>query len=86
MSFSFHVREKKTPADTIISGGKIYTMNDSQPTVEAVVVSGTKIVFAGSEKEAIEYKGESTQVIDLQGKTMTPRVYRRTWSYDGPWL
>lgn len=64
--------EKKTPADTIIYGGTIYTMNVSQPQVEAVAVSGTKIVFAGSQAEAMEYKGDNTQVIDLQGKTMTP--------------
>ncbi len=64
--------EKKTPADTIISGGKIYTMNPAQPEVEAVAVSGTKIVFAGSEKDAMAYKGDNTTLINLQGKTMTP--------------
>jgi predicted amidohydrolase YtcJ len=68
----FSCSEKKTPADTIIYGGKIYTMNNSQPQVEAVAVSGTRIVFAGSKAEAMGYKGDNTQVIDLQGKTMTP--------------
>lgn len=68
----FSCSEKKTPADTIISGGKIYTMNTAQPEVEAVAVSGTKIVFAGSEKEAMAYKGENTKLINLEGKTMTP--------------
>jgi predicted amidohydrolase YtcJ len=63
---------KKSPADTIISGGKIYTMNPAQPEVEAVAVTGTKIVFAGTQKEAMEYKGDNTELIDLQGKTMTP--------------
>lgn len=68
----FSCSEKKTPADTIIYGGKIYTMNDSQPEVEAVAVSGTKIVFTGSQAEAMNYKGDNTRIIDLQGKTMTP--------------
>lgn len=63
---------KKSPADIIITGGKIYTMSPSQPEVEAVAVVGTKIVFAGSQKEAMEYKGDNTQLVDLQGKTMTP--------------
>ncbi|HZY81368.1 MAG TPA: amidohydrolase [Cyclobacteriaceae bacterium] len=63
---------KKTPADIVISGGKIYTMDPAKPEVEAVVVTGTKIVFAGTQKEAMEYKGENTRLIDLQGKTMTP--------------
>lgn len=63
---------KKSPADLIVSGGKIYTMNPAQPEVEAVAVTGTKIVFAGSQQDAMSYRGDNTQLIDLQGKTMTP--------------
>jgi predicted amidohydrolase YtcJ len=62
----------KPPADMVIFGGKIYTVNEAQPTVEAVVVRGNKIEFAGSEVEAQQWIGDKTQVIDLQGKTMTP--------------
>jgi len=62
----------KAPADVVILGGTIYTVNDKQPTVEAVVIIGDKIEFSGSEKEAREWIGGSTRVIDLQGKTMTP--------------
>jgi hypothetical protein len=63
---------KNEPADLIISGGKIYTMNDAQPEVEAVAVRGDKIIFAGSAANAEKFKGEKTHVIDLKGKTMTP--------------
>jgi predicted amidohydrolase YtcJ len=63
---------KKTPADQVILGGKIYTAENNQPVVEAVVVRGDTIEFAGAEKEAREYIGDKTQVIDLQGKIMTP--------------
>ena len=56
----------------VVLGGKIYTMNPNQPVVEAVVVTGDKIKFTGSEKEARTWIGEHTNVIDLQGKTMTP--------------
>src|SRR5687767_7455949 len=62
----------KEPADVVILGGKIYTVNEKQPTVEAVVVKNDKIEFAGTEKEAREWIGDSTQVVDLKGKTMTP--------------
>lgn len=62
----------KAPADMVIYGGKIYTVNDQQPLVEAVVVTNGKIEFAGKEIEAREYIGEKTEVIDLGGKTMTP--------------
>lgn len=56
----------------IIFGGTIYTVTDKQPVVEAVVVRGDKIEFAGTEQDALRWKGESTQMIDLQGKVMTP--------------
>ncbi|MDL5049402.1 amidohydrolase [Oscillatoria amoena NRMC-F 0135] len=69
---TFACKPKPDPADLIIFGGTIYTVNDNQPTVEAVVVRGDKIEFAGTEKEALEWKGEATQLIDLGGKVMTP--------------
>ncbi|MBP9925679.1 MAG: amidohydrolase [Cyclobacteriaceae bacterium] len=64
--------EKKTPADLIIKGGTIYTVDESNPTVEAVAVNGDTIVYAGDLGGLAKYEGEQTQVIDLQGKMMTP--------------
>lgn len=72
LSFTLISCNSRKPADLLITGGKIYTMNDVQPVAEAVVVSGDTIVFAGSEKEAREWVGDQTQVIDLQGNTMIP--------------
>ena len=56
----------------LIYGGTIYTVNDNQTTVEAVAVKGDTILFAGSMAEAEVFKGETTELIDLKGKTMTP--------------
>jgi predicted amidohydrolase YtcJ len=64
--------EKKTSADLIITGGKIYTMNDQQPSVEAVAVVGNRIVYSGTGAGVKEFQNEKTKVYDLQGKTMTP--------------
>lgn len=60
------------PADLLIMGGKIYTVNDRQPVVEAVVITADTIVFAGTEQDARKWAGDKTKVIDLQGKTMIP--------------
>ena len=68
----FACSKKNEPADLIISGGKIYTMNEAQPEVEAVAVRNDKIIFAGSSKDVELLKGDKTQLIDLKGKTMTP--------------
>ena len=63
---------RKDVADLVILGGKIYTMNDTYPVVEAVAVKGQKIIFAGNENEGREHVGDETRVIDLQGRVMTP--------------
>jgi predicted amidohydrolase YtcJ len=63
---------KKTPADLIIRGGKIYTMNAQQPEVEAVAVAGGKIIYAGDADGVTGFEGEKTKSIDLKGRTMTP--------------
>ncbi len=64
--------EKKTPADLIIKGGTIYTVETDNTTVEAVAVKGDTIVYAGDLAGLSKYEGEQTKVIDLVGKTMTP--------------
>lgn len=63
---------RQQPADIIFTGGVIYTVNDQQPMVEAVAVKDNKIIALGTAKEVEKFKGEQTQIIDLQGKTMTP--------------
>ncbi|CAN5237583.1 amidohydrolase [soil metagenome] len=63
---------RKTPADLIISGGIIYTMDPKNSIVEAVAIKSDTILFAGSLKGAENFKNENTQSIDLKGATMTP--------------
>ncbi|GAA0893333.1 amidohydrolase [Fulvivirga kasyanovii] len=70
--FSCSKQKEEVKADTVIKGGTIYTMNTDQPKVEAVAVQNGKIIFAGLAKEAEAYIGDSTQVLDLKGQTMTP--------------
>lgn len=63
---------KRQPADMLIFGGKIYTANDAQPTVEAVVIQADTIVYAGTEIEARNWVDDKTVLIDLQEKAMVP--------------
>ena len=49
--FDAHLLDNK--AESIFIGGKIYTMNEACSNVEAVAVSGGKIVFAGSKGKAL---------------------------------
>ena len=59
-------------ADLIIKGGIIYTVDQKMPKAEAVGVIGDTIVFVGTEADAKAWKGQSTQIIDLAGKTLLP--------------
>ena len=63
---------KVPPADLVFKNGNIYTVNERQPTAEAVAVKGDRIIFVGSNRAAQNYVGKNTRVIDLGGRTMVP--------------
>jgi len=42
------------------------------PDAEAVATKGGEILFVGSTREALEFRGDSTRVIDLAGATVVP--------------
>jgi len=59
--------------DLIIHGGKILTMVGEEPAyVEAVVVDGGKIMFVGTDAEAMKLKTAATVIKELDGKTLLP--------------
>jgi predicted amidohydrolase YtcJ len=60
----------KEAADTLYSNGTIHTGLDSEPTVEAVVVTNGRIVFAGSQQGANHY--QATEKINLEGAHLYP--------------
>jgi predicted amidohydrolase YtcJ len=59
-------------ADAIYLNGIILTINDSQPTAEAVAVKDGKILAVGRKADVLRTVGENTKEIDLRGKTMLP--------------
>lgn len=60
------------PADMIFINGKIHTVDDQNSLVEAVAVKEGKILTTGTNTQIQLLKGEETEVIDLQGRLMTP--------------
>ncbi|WP_019240237.1 MULTISPECIES: amidohydrolase [Bacillus] len=57
----------------IFTNGKIYTLDESAPLVEAVVVENGRIVDLGSHRNMVLNWGSvDTNIVDLQGNTMTP--------------
>ncbi len=60
------------PADRIIRGGPIVTVNPKQPLAEAVAISGGRIVAVGGEADVMKHRGPATEITDLGGRTLVP--------------
>lgn len=59
-------------ADTLYTGGPILTINDDQPTAEAVAVKDGRILAVGALADLVEHQGDATEIFDLDGRTMVP--------------
>jgi predicted amidohydrolase YtcJ len=60
-------------ADIIYAGGDIVTVNDNQPSAEAIAMKDGRIVAVGARAPIeLDHKRETTLVIDLAGKTLLP--------------
>ena len=64
--------EAAPSADTLLVNGQVYTVNPAQPWAEAIAVRDGRILFVGSDEEAAAYRGEQTEVIDMEGKMAMP--------------
>ena len=62
------------PADLVFIGGPVYTQDERLPWAEALAVRGEHIVHVGSRADADALVGESTRVIDLDGRLLLPRL------------
>ena len=62
----------KETADTIYTGGQILTIDDAQPTAEAVAVRDGRILAVGDADAVSALRGSSTEIFDLAGRTMIP--------------
>jgi predicted amidohydrolase YtcJ/DNA-binding transcriptional ArsR family regulator len=65
-------RSPNTPADLIVTGGHIYTVDDSRPAAQAFAVRDGVFTFVGSASEAMALRGPRTQIVDLHGATVLP--------------
>ena len=63
------------PADLVVDGAKIYTVDPSHSTVEALAVRGGKIVFVGSTQAAQTWIGPTTKVEHLGGRLVLPGLF-----------
>jgi hypothetical protein len=60
------------PADLVLRGGVIYTVDTNKPRAEAIAVSGKEIVFVGNDSDVGKHIGPETEVVDLEGRLLMP--------------
>lgn len=60
-------------ADKLFTNGKIYTMA-SPEWADVLAISGEKIVYVGNAEGAQRFLGDSTEVIDLEGRFVMPGI------------
>src|SRR5262245_3125029 len=56
---------RPAPADLVLRGGPVYTMDAARSWARAVAVANGRIVFVGSEAAAAPWIGPRTRVVDL---------------------
>ncbi len=60
------------PADLVLRGGKIATVDPALGNVEALAVNGYQVTAVGSNAEIAAYVGPETEVIELNGRFAMP--------------
>ena len=60
------------PADTILTNGKIITVDETFSIAQAVAVRGSRIVAVGTNQEITRLAGPNTRRIDLRGRSVVP--------------
>jgi predicted amidohydrolase YtcJ len=60
------------PADLVLRGGKVATVDPALGNVEAIAVNGYQITAVGSNEDISVYIGAETEVIELDGRFAMP--------------
>ena len=64
--------QQPEPADFVLQGGKVVTLDVNDAVAQAVAIRGGKIVFVGSDAEAGKFIGPKTEVYKAAGRTVVP--------------
>ena len=88
------LRAQASPADVILSNGKIITVDERFTIAQAVAVRGDRVVAVGSDAEIAKLAGPATRRIDLRGRAVIPGLIDNhmhllragtTWQWEVRW-
>ncbi|MEM8604739.1 MAG: amidohydrolase [Cyanobacteria bacterium P01_H01_bin.121] len=61
-------------ASLILHNGRVATQAGNRALVEAIAIKDNRFLAVGTDQEVMAYRGDKTQVIDLQGRTVIPGI------------
>jgi predicted amidohydrolase YtcJ len=61
-----------TPADLVLTNGRVVTVDEATPEAQAIAVTGDRITALGSSADIKRYVGPGTKVIDVKGQFVMP--------------
>ena len=63
---------QQEPADLILTGGKVITLDPLAPEVQALAIADGIVIATGTNDEVIGSRDDDTRVIELGGRTVIP--------------
>jgi predicted amidohydrolase YtcJ len=72
VSVSLVLQAQQPVADTILTNGKIITVDETFSIAQAVAVRGSRILAVGTNQEITRLAGPNTRRIDLRGRSVVP--------------
>jgi predicted amidohydrolase YtcJ len=72
ISFGCRAASGVFPADLVLKGGMVYTVDQKRSVAEAVALRAGKIVYVGSDSGAAPFIDAKSRVIDLGGRMVLP--------------
>ena len=57
--------DQTAATETVYVNGLIYTQDRDLPWAESLVTKGDRIVFVGSDEDALQYAGGDSKLVDL---------------------
>ncbi len=65
-------RHAVVPADLVLRGGAVYTMDETRSWAQAVAIRGDRLVYVGPDSGVDVFIGQNTVVTDLAGQMVLP--------------
>jgi hypothetical protein len=74
-TFALAATPAPEPADLVILGAHVFTVDDARPRARAVAVRGERIVRVGSDDDVRPLVGARTRVIEARGRLLLPGLH-----------